>query len=187
MNIVAFVMAVVIGLLLAETRLSRQHEGRLRAAGAYTPAGDVYAWLAVLYPLAFVLMGAEGAWRAASTPAGDRPSWLASGVLLFAASKGLKYWAIRALGERWTFRVFVVPGQALVTTGPYRYISHPNYVGVVGELVGTAMMCRAAVTGPIAVLAFGAALVARVRFEAGVLRSIPAPDRPRETRERPRE
>ena len=90
-------------------------------------------------------------------------------MLLFAASKALKYSAIRAPGYRWSFRVLVLPGRPLVTSGPYRYVAHPNYIAVVGELVGTAMMVGAPVAGPLMVAAFGLVLWARVRFEDRVL------------------
>jgi methyltransferase len=172
MNITAFAVAVIIGLLLAETRVSNAHARRLERRGAVRPDGDVYAAMALLYPAAFVLMGAEGIWRAASADplAGGGPAWPVSGVVLFAASKALKYWAIAALGERWTFRVYVLPGLPLVRHGPYRYVAHPNYVAVIGELVGTAMMMRAAIAGPVMILLFGAALVARIRFEHRVHR-----------------
>jgi methyltransferase len=164
-------LAVIVGLLLAETRVSRAHERRLRARGAFTPAGDAYRALALLYPTAFVAMGIEGVWRAAradlASPEG--PAWFASGVLLFAASKALKYWAIATLGERWTFRVFVIPDLPLVYSGPYRYVAHPNYIAVIGELVGTAMMMEAVWTGPVTTALFGFALAARIRFENRVL------------------
>lgn len=175
MNGMAFLLAVVVGLLLAETRLSRRNERRLRDLGATTPPGDVYRVLAVLYPTAFLLMGLEGVWRAAQPAAANTavgPSWLASGVVLFAASKALKFWAIRSLGDCWTFRVFVVPGRTLVTSGPYRYVAHPNYIAVLGELVGAAMMFRAETSGPVMCGLFGVALWARVRFETRILRSL---------------
>jgi methyltransferase len=130
--------------------------------------------MAVLYPAAFVVMALEGAWRAAfaSEPAGGPSlfSGAASGVVLFAASKALKYWAIRSLGERWSFRVLVQPGRPLVRAGPYAFLAHPNYVAVVGELVATAMMVGAPVSGPIMIAAFGVVLWRRVQFENGVLR-----------------
>lgn len=170
MTLPAFLLSLVVGMLLAETRVSARNTRLLLARGAIMPAGDVYPILAVLYPLAFLAMGAEGVWRAAvSSAAPGGPSWPASGVVLFLASKGLKYWAIGALGERWTFRVLVVPNLPLVETGPYRYVAHPNYVAVVGELVGAAMMFRAVWTGPLMVVLFGLALWARVRFETRVL------------------
>jgi methyltransferase len=177
-NLVLFITAVIIGLLLAETRVSRLHEQRLRARGAVAPPGDVYLALLVLYPSAFLIMGAEGLWRAfeAGRTGGavvvGGPSWLASGVVLFVASKVLKYWAIRSLGQLWTFRVFSVPDAPLVTTGPYQYVAHPNYIAVVGELIGTAMMVGAPVSGPVMLGAFGVALRARVKFENQVLRAI---------------
>jgi len=64
----------------------------------------------------------------------------------------------------------VLPGVPLVATGPYRYVAHPNYIAVVGELGGAAMMFGATVTGPISIALFGLALWARVRFETRVLR-----------------
>jgi methyltransferase len=168
----AVALAVIVGFMLAEARVSRANARRLREAGAVQPPGDVYAALALLYPAAFLLMGLEGLWRASGTAheaASGGPSWAASGVLLFAASKALKYWAIRALGHRWSFHVMVLPGEPLVTRGPYQYVAHPNYIAVVGELVGAAMMMEARVLGPIATIAFGLALRARIRFETRVL------------------
>lgn len=182
MTSVLVTLAVIIGLMLAEMRVSRRHEARLLAEGAVAPPGDVYLALAILYPASFVLMGIEGAWRASDLgpwamglgpesvpPAG--PSWFAAGLVMFIASKALKYWAIRALGDRWSFRVLIQPGRPLVTTGPYRYVAHPNYIAVVGELVGTAMMVGARFAGPVMLGLFGLALAARVRFENRVLRS----------------
>ncbi len=129
------------------------------------PAGDVYVALALAYPAAFLLMGLEGALRA-SPPGG----LFAAGVLLFVASKALKYWAIATLGDRWSFRVFVLPDLPLVTAGPYRYVGHPNYLGVLGELAGTAMMMDARFSGPVALAGFGVVLWRRVRFETEALR-----------------
>jgi methyltransferase len=167
-NEVAFIAAVVFGFMLAEQRMSRRNERQLRAAGAVEAPNDVYRALALVYPSAFLVMAIEGLWRAAGTeasPAGG-PSWMASGVLLFAASKALKYWAIRALGERWSFRVLVEPGRPLVATGPYAYIAHPNYVAVIGELAGAAMMVNAPISGPIMMVLFALVLRRRIRVES---------------------
>ena len=168
MNQVAFIAAVVFGFMLAEQRVSRRNEQLLRAAGAIEASGDVYRALALIYPLSFLVMAVEGAWRAhgASPVQPSGPSWLLSGVLLFAASKGLKYWAIRSLGERWSFRVLVQPGRPLVVTGPYAYIAHPNYVAVIGELAGAAMMVNAPVAGPIMMAVFALVLRRRIRIES---------------------
>jgi methyltransferase len=179
MNTRLFLFSFVVGLMLAEARLSARNTRELRRRGAEEPPGDVIAALSVTYILAFLAMGVEGVWRAAlSVPAtasgATGPSWMASGVILFVASKGLKYWAIRTLGARWSFRVLTLPGVPLVTTGPYRYVAHPNYIAVAGELTGAAMMFGATVSGPISIALFGLALWARVRFETRVLRAAQA-------------
>jgi methyltransferase len=88
---------------------------------------------------------------------------------VFVAAKCLKYWAIASLGPRWTFRVLVPPGSASVTTGPYRFMRHPNYLGVMGELLGTALMAQAPVTGLLALMGFGALILARIKIEEGAL------------------
>lgn len=172
MTVPIVVTAVIFGLMLAEARLSARNEAALREAGAIRPSGDPYLAIATIYPLAFLAMGIEGAWRAASVVAADAPggpAWAASGVLLFAASKLLKYWAIGSLGMRWSFRVWILPGRPLVRSGPYRYIAHPNYVAVIGELAGAAMMVGARISGPVSLVLFGLALAARIRFENRML------------------
>ena len=165
-----FILSLLLGLLVAEMRVSRRHEDALRARGAVEPPGDVYAAMAVTYPSAVIAMGLEGALRAYWGRPVD-PGFVLSGAMLMLASKALKYWAIGALGTRWTFRVLVLPGVPLVREGPYRYVAHPNYVAVVGELAGTAMMMQAWITGPIALVAFGALLWIRVWIETRALRA----------------
>jgi methyltransferase len=169
-----FVYALVFGLMLAETRVSVRNERALRARGAIEPRGDVYLAMLILYPLAFGLMGIEGISRSrapAEVVAGSpQPAWWLAGILLMVASKALKYWAIASLGERWTFRVLVLPGLPLVRQGPYRYVNHPNYIAVVGELVGMALMMSAWITGPLMTLAFGVALLMRLKVETAALR-----------------
>lgn len=179
----AFVLAVVIGLMLAETRISVLNAARLLARGAVEPAGDVYLWLSVIYPAAFLLMGAEGMWRTGDAGAGTAgaltPAWWVAGLLLIVVSKGLKYWAIASLGDRWTFRVLVLPGVSLVRTGPYRYVDHPNYIAVFGELSGMALLMGAWVSGPLLTLAFAIALRTRVRVETRALRDLDASTGPK--------
>jgi methyltransferase len=55
-------------------------------------------------------------------------------LVLFALLQPVRVWVMAALGARWTSRIIVVPGETLVRTGPYRFIAHPNYAVVVGEV-----------------------------------------------------
>jgi protein-S-isoprenylcysteine O-methyltransferase Ste14 len=65
--------------------------------------------------------------------------------------------------------VIVVPGARLVSAGPYRYVRHPNYIAVFGELLGAALMTGAAVAGPLAVASFAFLIGRRIRVETRAL------------------
>ena len=154
--------------MAVEARRAARNERAQRGRGGIEPKGDVYRIMQVAYPAAFLVMIGEGLLRGgapSSTP-------LALGLALFAASKALKWWAIRSLGVAWTFRVIVVPGVALVATGPYRLLRHPNYVAVTGELVSVALMSEARIAGPLATALFVLLMVRRIAIENAALDAI---------------
>jgi methyltransferase len=151
--------------MLVEANRSARNERAQRARGGIEPRDDVYGAMRLVYPAAFLAMLGEAAVR---QPAGA--SWFVSGLAIFAAAKIIKWWAILTLGRSWTFRVIVVPGDPLVTVGPYRYLRHPNYVGVAGELIGAAVMTGARLSGPIAVGIFAFLLYKRIAAEERALK-----------------
>jgi methyltransferase len=153
--------------MLVEAARARRNERAQKARGGIEPQDDVYNIMRLVYPAAFLAMLYEAAARTTASVAST--AIVAVGVVVFAAAKILKWSAILALGQSWTFRVIVVPGESLVVSGPYRYFRHPNYIGVIGELVGAALMTRAAVTGPIAVVVFALLLRKRIRIEERAL------------------
>jgi methyltransferase len=147
-------------LMAGEAVLSAHNESVLRRRGAIEPPEDVYRVMRWAYPACFVAMALEGA---VMGPAGR--DVLTMGLAVFGLGKALKISAISALGERWTFRVLVPPGAPLVATGPYRFLRHPNYVAIAGELVGMAMIVWAPVTGVLALAGFGSLVWRRIRVE----------------------
>jgi methyltransferase len=150
--------------MLVEAVLSARHERQLRAAGASEPKDDVFAAMQVVYPLSFAAMIGES-WIAPRTI----PAAFPAGVAVFAAAKGLKYWAIATLGTRWTFRVLVPPNSQRTSDGPYRFMRHPNYLAVAGELGGFALMAGSPLTGAAALIVFIALMRARIRVEERTL------------------
>lgn len=159
--------AVVFGSMILEARRAERNERAQRARGGIEPPGDVYQVMKVVYPGAFLAMLAEGAARGASPP-----GVLFGGAMVFAAAKALKWWAILSLGPFWTFRVIVVPGAALVSRGPYRWLRHPNYVGVLGELAGVAAITGAPLSGVLATAVFAALIVKRIAVEERAIRML---------------
>jgi len=152
------------GFMLVEARRAAGNERAQRRRGGVEAPDDVYTAMRVLYPASFAAMLAEALLRGA--PAARL---VVSGAIVFAAAKLLKWWAITSLGPFWTFRVIVVPGSILVDGGPYRWLRHPNYVAVMGELAGMALMTGAVVTGPIMSAIFAFLLFKRVAVETRTL------------------
>lgn len=163
MNLLLLATIVVVTMVF-EASLSRRNERELRAQGAAEPHDDVYWLMRVVYPAAFLAMLVEG-WRRGALV----DVHVAAGFALFVGAKLLKYWVIMSLGVRWTYRVLVPPGSTRVLTGPYRLLRHPNYLAVMGELAGAALIAHAPVTGGIALTGFGALLLLRIRVEERAL------------------
>ncbi|MDU6834089.1 MAG: isoprenylcysteine carboxylmethyltransferase family protein [Bradyrhizobium sp.] len=95
--------------------------------------------------------------------------WLLSGFVLL---QGLRWWVLATLGPRWTTRIIILPGAPLVADGPYRYISHPNYLVVAAEIA----LLPLALHLPLIALIFSglnaAVLVIRIRAESEALSGI---------------
>ncbi len=109
---------------LIELPIARANTARLIAAGGHEVSPGHYplivavhaAWLGALWwfapgrPIDLFLLGA------------------------FALVEVARVWVLQSLGPRWTTRIIVVPGERLVARGPYRLVSHPNYVVVAAEI-----------------------------------------------------
>ena len=157
--------AIVFGFLIVESLRAAANERAQRVRGGHEAAGDVYTIMRVVYPGAFLAMFVEGALRGAPST-----SAVFAGVILFLAAKLLKWWAILSLGRFWTFRVIVVPNGGLVASGPYRWLRHPNYVGVMGELAGVALVTGALLSGVVGFVTFGGLVLKRIAVEERALR-----------------
>jgi methyltransferase len=117
-------LAAVTAERLGELWLARRNTEALLARGAFEVAPGHY-------PL---IVGLHAAWLAGLWVFGwDNPLdpfWLA----VFLALQIGRFWVLSTLGRRWTTRIIVLPGAALVTAGPYRFVTHPNYLVVIGEI-----------------------------------------------------
>ncbi|CAM3739540.1 isoprenylcysteine carboxyl methyltransferase family protein [Nocardioides zeicaulis] len=104
----------------------------------------------------------------------DVPSALAWSMLaLVVASQALRWWCIATLGRRWNTRVIVVPGLAPVRSGPYRLLSHPNYVAVVVEGFALPLVHAAWITAVVFTVLNAGLLAVRIRTEEAALATLP--------------
>jgi len=122
-----FHAALLFVLLLrcGELLLARANTARLVRRGALEIDRGGYKFIVVQH----------AAWLAAllaTVPAATPPDWPL--LALFAALQAARIWVIASLGRRWTTRLILLPGAPLVTDGPYRWLRHPNYLIVAGEV-----------------------------------------------------
>jgi methyltransferase len=102
----------------------------------------------------------------------DRPfvpllGWPMLAVVL--AAQALRWWCIGTLGPQWNTRIVVVPGGGRVTSGPYRYLRHPNYVAVVLEGFALPLTHTAWLTAVVFSVLNAALLSVRIRSESRAL------------------
>jgi protein-S-isoprenylcysteine O-methyltransferase Ste14 len=92
------------------------------------------------------------------------------GLALFTLGCGLRTWPVFVLGRRFSGLVAIQPGHELVTDGPYRYVRHPSYLGMMLALAGWALVFRSA--AGLAATALGlVVLAARIEDEEALLAS----------------
>lgn len=134
----------IIGLVVlqrfGELALANRNTQKLRAKGGIEIGAGHYRFIVLLHM----------AWLMAvlwllPAPLVIHWTWL----VLFFALQIARIWVIASLGPYWTTRIITVPGAPLVGTGPYRFVRHPNYLVVAGEILALP-------------LAFGEVLVAIV-------------------------
>jgi len=128
MSLAALILAFVTLQRLGELVLARRNTAWLRVQGAYEVGAGHYPAIVLLHA---AWLG--GLWYLAvgRGPAEVELGWLA----LFAFLQLLRVWVIATLGRRWTTRIIVLPGAPLVTSGPYRFVAHPNYCVVAAEIL----------------------------------------------------
>lgn len=124
MNAASIILFAVTLQRAAELVLARRNTALLLARGALEVAPGHYPFVVLLH----------AAWLGALWMFGrDQPvDPIAAGG--YGVLQLLRAWTIASLGARWTTRIVVLPGQPLVTRGPYRFLSHPNYVVVAAEI-----------------------------------------------------
>lgn len=143
-----------------ELVLSRHNARQARAAGAVEAGQGHYPVMVAFHTLFLVSCAAEVLLVPRSFP--GPLGWVALGVAV--AAQGLRYWAVASLGPRWNTRVLVWPGVPPVTSGPYRFLRHPNYLAIVLEMLAVPLVYGAWVTA--GVFSLGNLLLLRVRIRS---------------------
>lgn len=164
MSAAAILLAFVTLERLAELVLARRNTRALLAQGAVEHAPGHYPLIVALHALWLAGLWVFG-W--------DQPVsafWFALFMILQAA----RVWVLMTLGPRWTTRIIVLPGAPLVAKGPYRFVSHPNYLVVIGEIAVLPLCLGLWWFAILFSLLNAAVLTIRIRAESTALSQAPS-------------
>ncbi len=154
-------LAFVTAQRLAELALARRNTRVLLESGAKEVAPEHYPYMVALHGCWIA-----GLWLLAVNRPVD-PIWFA----VFMALQAGRLWVIGTLKARWTTRIIVLPGAPLVNSGPYRFMAHPNYVIVAGEIAVLPLTFGMPVYAAIFSLLNAAVLYVRIKAENEALRT----------------
>jgi methyltransferase len=164
-------LLVLVGIeRLAELGISRRNQRQLENQGVRKIPETHFRWMVMLHACVLVGAGAEVLFL-------HRPLIPALAIpmlALFALSNVLRWWVIRILAGHWNVEVMESSRVGVVTSGPYRWVRHPNYVGVVAEVFSLPMIHTAWITAILGTLGYLEILRRRLRVEDGFLMSNPA-------------
>jgi protein-S-isoprenylcysteine O-methyltransferase Ste14 len=152
--------------VLLESRVRLR--SRLNRHGARLERGSMLVLLASIY--AGLFGGFELAGREQTAAIADG-RWLlfVVGMVLMCAGIVIRQWAVALLGELFTVDVRVHEGQRVIERGPYRWVRHPSYTGLIMTFLGIGLaLGNWAALIVLAVLPT-AGLVVRIRFEERAL------------------
>ena len=163
MTLAGLILGLVTLQRLGELVLARRNTERLLAQGAYEVAAGHYPLIVVLHAAWLA-----GLWFLVVYDRSDTVSWPWLGA--FVILQALRVWVIATLGPRWTTRIIVLPGAPLVASGPYRFVSHPNYCVVAAEILVLPLVFGLVWYGIVFSALNAAVLWIRIRAEAAALR-----------------
>jgi methyltransferase len=118
------ILAIVTLQRVGELIISDYNTRKLVARGAVEAAARHYPLIVAVHAAWLISLWVLGRDQPVSTTA----------LLVYLVLQGFRFWVMRTLGARWTTRIIVLPRQPLVSAGPYRFLSHPNYAVVAGEI-----------------------------------------------------
>ena len=150
---------------LFELELSRRNERWMRQRNGREHAPETYRWIVTLHTAWFAAMLLE----VFAVKRRFRPRLAVLALGLFAAGQALRLMAIRTLGWRWSTRIMTVPGALPVQHGIYRYLRHPNYLGVELEILAAPLVHSAYLTSAVFGVTNALLLCDRIRREERAL------------------
>ena len=167
MTLAEFILGAVTLQRAGELIVSHYNTKRLLACGAIEAAPGHYPLVVAVHAAWLISLWVFGR---------DQPVGMTA-LLFYLVLQGLRFWLMWTLGSRWTTRIIVLPQRPLISEGPYRFLSHPNYAVVAGEIATLPLMLGLPWLAVLFTVLNAAVLTIRIRAESRALAasSEPAP------------
>jgi methyltransferase len=156
-------------LRLVELGISKRHQTEMAAQGAVKVDEPRFLWMVMLHT--GVLIGAAVEVVALRRP--FIPALAATMFVIFLAANAVRWWVIRTLGEHWNVQVMDSTRLGVITSGPFRFVRHPNYAAVFAEMLALPLIHTAWITALAGTLAHVVVLTQRLSTEERVLFANP--------------
>lgn len=162
MSFASAILALVTLQRLGELVLAQHNTKKLKALGAFEVG-------AAHYPLIVAL---HAAWLVALWVHGRDQEVNLLFLAAFVPLQGVRVWVLATLGSRWTTRIIILPGEPLIAFGPYRYLGHPNYAVVAGEIALLPLALHLPVLALVFTVLNAMVLFIRIRAESRALHEL---------------
>ena len=163
-------LLVVAALRIVELRISRRHQAQLITQGAAKVAEPRFRWMVVLHTLVLVGAAAEVVFLRRLF----FPALAAAMFCIFLAANAVRWWVIRTLGQHWNVQVMDSTRLGVISSGPFRFVRHPNYAAVFTEMLTLPLIHTAWITAVAGSLAHIVVLSQRLSTEERILLANPA-------------
>jgi methyltransferase len=171
-TVIAFLaLLLAVGALrIFELRVSRRHQQQMLAGGATKVNEPQFRWIVFLHTA--VLIGAALEVFLLRRP--FVPLLAAAMLALFLAGNAVRLWVVRTMGKHWNVQVMNSTALGVVTSGPFRFVRHPNYAAVFVEIFSLPLIHTAWITSLLGCVGYMATISRRIALEESVLFANPA-------------
>lgn len=162
-------LVAVAAMRIVELRISKRHQQDMTARGANKARDPIFRWMAMFHTLVLVAAAAEVVFLHRPF----LPSVAIPMVVLFVMANIVRWWVIRTLGQHWNVEVMDSTRLGVITSGPFRYVRHPNYAAVFVEMIVLPLIHTAWITSVVGAVLHIVVLKVRLSAEERVLLANP--------------
>ena len=171
LSVIAFLaLLLAVGLLrIFELRVSSRHQQQMIARGATKINEPRFSWIVFVHTA--VLIGAALEVVLLHRP--FIPILSATMLFIFLSGNAVRLWVVLTMGKLWNVQVMNSTGLGVVTSGPFRFVRHPNYAAVFLEMFSLPLVHTAWITALLGSIAYAIAISQRIPLEEKVLFANP--------------